>query len=114
MIFDQSRRRVGIQVLDYGTIADIDLLALDHRWYRDNNCEIFGVTFEVVGHRDDGAIAVANEDDLRGLVVQVGVGLGDVEPAERLRGGGDHHRQDGGRNSNQYSHCRTPWGCCHW
>ena len=51
----------------------------------------------VVGHGDDGVVAVAGQHHLRGLVEEFGVGLGDVEAAEGLRRGCGERDDGGGR-----------------
>ena len=74
VILDQARRRVGIEVFEQCIVSDVDLLALDEGGYRHHDRELLYRALEVVGHRDDRAIAVAHEHHLRGLVVQAGVG----------------------------------------
>ena len=84
-VLDQPRRRVGVEVIDQRLLADVDLLALEQRRHRNHDGELLRLALEVVRHRHHGAIAVAHQHDLRGLVEQLGVGLGDVEAAEAER-----------------------------
>ena len=63
-------------------VADVDLLPLEHGRHRDHHRELLRVALEVVGHGEHGAVAVAHQRDLRGLVEELRVGLGDVEAAE--------------------------------
>ena len=95
-VLDQPRRRIGVEVIDERLVADVDLLALQERRHRNDDGELLQVALEVVGHRHHRAIAVAHQHDLRGLVEQLGVGLGDVEAAEaeqRRRRPGDQRRE---------------------
>ncbi len=55
----------------------------------------FGSPAEVVGHRENGLVLVAHEHDLRGVIEEAGVRLGDVETAERADLG-VHERERGG------------------
>ena len=66
-------------------VADVDLLALEHRRDRHDQRELLELALVVVGHGEHGAVAVAHQHHLRGLVEQLGVGLGDVEAAEGER-----------------------------
>ena len=84
--------RVGVEVVEERPLADVDLLALEERRHRDDDGELLGIALEVVRHREDGAVAVAHQDHLRGLVEELGVGLGDVEAAEGLGRLGGHRR----------------------
>jgi len=86
-------------VLDDGAVGDPDLPLLEHRRHRHHDRELLGVAAEVVGHRDDGLAIVTGQDHLRGLVEQLRVGLGHVEPTERerARGGEDDREQRDGQ-----------------
>ena len=64
MIFDQARGCVGVQMLNNGTIADVDLFTLDHRRDRYDDRKVLGLAFEIVGHRDDRPVLVTYENDL--------------------------------------------------
>ena len=64
MVFDQSRRRVRIEMFDQRVVGNIDLLALDEGRYRNHHGEVFDGTLEVIRHRDNGTIAVAHKHDL--------------------------------------------------
>ena len=96
-------------MIDDRHVADVDLAAFDERRHRDHDGEVLDVAFEIVGHRQDRAIAVANQHDLRRTVEQFRVGLRDVETAERLRGQRHGERQRRGNGSNKYFHCLTPF-----
>jgi len=85
-------------VLDQRAIADPDLALLQHRRHRHHDGELLGIALEVVGHGQHALVLVAHEHDLRGLVEELAVGLGDVEAAEgqhRRRDGDDHEHGDG-------------------
>ena len=56
--------------------------ALENGRHRDHDRELLRVALEVVGHGEDGAVAVAHQHHLGGLVEELGVGLGHVEAAE--------------------------------
>jgi hypothetical protein len=81
-ILDESGRRVSIEVLDERFVTDVDLLSLEERGHGNHDRKLLQVALEVVDHRHHRPIAVTNEDDLRGLVEEFRVGLGDVEAAE--------------------------------
>ena len=63
-VFDEARGRVGIEVIDHCLVTDIDLAAFDERRHRDDDGKILDVTLEIIGHRDDCAVLVANENNL--------------------------------------------------
>ena len=87
-------------MIEEGPLGDVDLAAFEKSGDGDDDGELFQFALEVVRHGEDGAVAVAHQDHLRGLIEQLGVGLGDVEAAEG-RGGrrdeqkGGAERQDG-------------------
>ena len=87
-VLDESRRRVGVQMIEERPLGDVDLLALEEGGDGDDDGELFRIALEVVGHGEDRAVAVAHQDHLGGLVEQLGVGLGDVEAAEAEGGAG--------------------------
>ena len=91
-VLDQTRRGVGVEVIDQRLVADVDLLLLEEGRHRNDDGELLEVALEVVGHRQDGAVAVADQGDLRGAVKELGVRLGHVEPAEP-EGGGRREQQ---------------------
>ena len=78
----QSRRRIGIQVIDQGLVSNVDLPALDEGGYRDDHRELLWVAPKIVGHGDDGFVIVSDQDHLRGFVEELRVGLGHVESAK--------------------------------
>ena len=53
----------------------------------------------VIGHGEHGLVVVAGEHHLGGAVEELGVGLGDVEPAERQGGRGPRDGERGGDGS---------------
>ena len=81
-VFDETRRRVGVEMVDERPVADVDLLAPQERRHRHDDGELLQAALIVVGHRQHRPIAVAHEHDLRGAVEQLGISLGDVEAAE--------------------------------
>ncbi len=82
-VFDEARRGVGVEVLDERPLADVDLPARQERRHGNDDGELLRVAVEVVRHRQDRAVAVPHEDDLRGAVEELRVALGHVEAAER-------------------------------
>ena len=106
-VFDQTRRRKRVQVLQHGLVAHVDLLPLDERRDGDDHRELLEIAPKVVGHRDDRAVAVPHEHDLRGLVEQLGVGLGHVEAAEGI-GPSDAGREQAQHEERCYTSHRTP------
>ena len=93
-VLDQSRRRIGVEVVDDGLVADVDLVARQQRGHRDDDGEFARVALEVVRHGDHGAVAIPCEHHLRGAVEQCGVRLGDIETAERQGGRGRHEPEE--------------------
>ena len=63
-------------------LTDVNLILLQNRRHRNDDRELLRIALEVVGHRQHRAVLVTNEDDLRRLVVKLGISLGDVEAAE--------------------------------
>ncbi len=102
VILDQPQRRVGVQVVDRGRLDHADLLALDETRHRDHDGEFLRLALVVARHRDGGLGAVAGQDDLGGLVEQLGVGLGDVEAAEGGGGLGGELSRDGGERDGRF------------
>ncbi len=92
-IFDQPRRRVGVEVIDRLGIDDADLLALDEGRNRNHDGEFLRLALVVARHRNRGLISVAGQHHLRRFVEQLRVGLGDIEAAEGARRPGDELRQ---------------------
>ena len=96
-------------MVDEGLVADVDLLALQHRRHRNDDGKLLRVAPEVVGHRQHRAIAVAHQHHLGGAVEQLRVGARDVEAAEggkRIREQQDAHCE---RDDEQEAfHERTP------
>ena len=70
-VLDQPRGRVGVEVVEQGPLGDVDLLLLEEGRDGDDDGELLRIPLEVVGHGEDGAVAVARQDDLRGLVEQL-------------------------------------------
>ena len=64
MIFDESWCGVRVQVLDNGTISDVDLLTFDFRWHRYDDCEVIDIALEIIGHCNNSAIFIAHQHDL--------------------------------------------------
>jgi hypothetical protein len=71
VILDQPWRGIGVEVIDQGLVADMDLLTLQERRHRHHDRELLRTSLEVVHHRQDRAIAVADEDDLGRLVKEL-------------------------------------------
>ena len=69
-------------MIDERLVGDVDLSALDFRRHRNDHGEVARLALKIVGHRHHGAVAVADDDDLRGAVENLRVALGDVEAAE--------------------------------
>jgi hypothetical protein len=92
-VLDEPRRGERVEVIDRGAVADVDLVALQHDRHRHDERELARVALEVVRHREHGAIAVAHEHDLRGVVEQLRVAGGDEEPAERVRVSRERERE---------------------
>ena len=69
-------------MVDDFLIADMDLTFFDQCRNRDNHGKLFRIPFEVVDHGDDCLIVLPDQDDLRSLVKDLGVGLSDVEAAK--------------------------------
>ncbi len=90
-ILDQPRRGIGVEMIDGLGVDDADLVFLDEGRHRNDEGEFTGLALVVARHGDRGLLAVARENDLGGFVEQLGVGLGDVEAAERAR----RSRRDG-------------------
>ena len=82
-VLDQPRRRVGVEVLEQPAVADVDLLALQHRGHRHHQGELGERPAVVVAHGEHGAVSVAHQRHLRRLVEQLGVRLSHVESTER-------------------------------
>ena len=72
-------------MIDDFLVADVDLALFDERRHRDDDGEFLRIAFEVVHHGDHGLVVVADEHDLRRLVENFRVGLGDVKAAEAVR-----------------------------
>ena len=70
-------------MIDECLVPHVDLASLNRRRHRNDDRELLRVSLEIIHHRHDGAVAVPDEHDLRGLVEEFRVGLGDVEAAER-------------------------------
>ena len=85
VILDEPRRRVRVEVLEELRVADVDLLLLDRGRDRNHDRELLRVALEVASHRQHGAVAVADERDLRRPVKELRVRLRDVEAAEGAR-----------------------------
>ena len=79
-------------MLDDRPLAHVDLPLLEEGGHGHDDGELLGIALEVVGHGEHGLILVPRQDNLRCLVEQLGVGLGDVEAAE-----GEHRRRRGQR-----------------
>ena len=84
-------------MIDERFVADVNLLAPEKRRHRNHDRELLQISLEVVRHRHNGPIGVANQHHLRGLVEQFRIGLRDVEAAEpenRRRRPRDNRRHD--------------------
>ena len=91
-------------------VADVDLILLQHCRHGHDDRELLRISAEVVRHRQDGAVSVANEHDLRRLVEQLGVSFGYVETAkgaERRAPPREARGQSGCRN--QSFHVSPRW-----
>jgi hypothetical protein len=86
-------------MLDEGAVAHADLAALEHRRHGHDDGELSQLALVVVGHGEHGLVVVAGEHHLGGAVEELGVGLGDVEPAERQGGRGPRDGERGGDDS---------------
>ena len=81
-------------MIDERFVGDVNLSALDLRRHRDDDGEVARAALEVVGHRHDGPVLIADDDHLRGAVEDLRVALGDVEAAERVRVSRGEQRDD--------------------
>ncbi len=109
-VLDQPGRGVAVEVIDQRLLAT---------WICSRRMKVgtgittansVGLALEVVGHREHGAIAVAHQHDLRRAVEDAGVGLRDVEAAERAKGVSEpglkrQHQQSGDEET---THGRRP------
>ena len=74
-------------MVDHGAVGHHpDLAALQHVRHRHDQGELLEGALIVVDHGDHGPAVVPGEHDLRGLVEQPAVRLGDVHAAEGGRG----------------------------
>ena len=103
VVFGQPRCAVGVDALEQRLVADMDLLAFEHLGHGNDQRELPWIALVVVEHADHGALAVAHQDDLGGLVEQPGVGLADVEAAEGMRLGGGQAHGGGADQAGQYA-----------
>jgi hypothetical protein len=85
VVLNEPWRRVSVEMVDDFLIADMDLALFDQRRNRNNHGKFFRIPFEVVDHGDDCPIVVPGQDDLRSLVKDLRVGLGDVKAAKAKR-----------------------------
>src|SRR3954452_18166424 len=81
-------------MIDKRFVGDVNLPALDLRRNRNDDGEVAGVALEIVGHRHDGPILIADDYDLRRAVENLRVALRDVEAAKRVRLCGNEQRGD--------------------
>ena len=72
-------------MIDRRFVGDANLSALQNRRHRNDEREVFRFAFEVARHREDRAVLIAHEHDLRCVVEQLGVAARYVEAAERVR-----------------------------
>src|SRR5438552_461931 len=77
-------------------IANMYLVLFQKRRHWNNNGEFFRITFIIIGHPENGLVFVADQDDLRSLIVELGIRLGHIEPAKGI--GESWERQDAGQN----------------
>ena len=91
-------------MIDQGLVGDVDLPAGEKGGDGDDDGKLFQIALEVVRHGEDGVIFVAHQNDLGGLIEQLGVRLGDVEAAEGVGGGGREQEaaDDGGGNGEAF------------
>src|SRR5207237_9071579 len=99
-ILDEARRGVRVEMRDERTVTHADLSLFEHGRHRHDDREFFRIAFEVVRHRDDGLVLVPHENDLRGLIEELRVGLRDVEAAERQDGRRRDRHQDEAQSGN--------------
>ena len=92
MIFDQSRGGVGVEVVQYLGLADVNLAAAEHGRYRNHHREFARIAAIIILHGHHGAVIVPCEDHARAAVEEASVRLGDEEAAE----GRDTARPGGG------------------
>ncbi len=64
MILNEPWCRVCVEMFDQRAIGDIDLLTFDECRHRDDDGEILDVALEVVGHRDNSSVVVADKHHL--------------------------------------------------
>ncbi len=122
MVLHEPRRCVRIEVLNDGPVTDVDLLPLDHGWHRHDDRKVLDLAFEIIRHRDDGPVFVADEHNLGRLVKKAGVGARHIETAKGLCRRCNDDRQHGGGDGYQDLHYQTPLtlfsgralACCHW
>ena len=82
VVFDEARRRIGIQVVNQASLGDIDLSTFDKRRNGNDNGKIFDIALKVISHRYDGSVVVTNQHDLRRLVEKARIGPRDKEAAK--------------------------------
>lgn len=103
VVLDETRRRIRVQTLQELRVADVDLALFDRARHRDHDREVLRIALVVASHGHDRVVAVADEGDLRGAVIELRVRLRDVEAAESAgrprgeKGAGQAQGEDEGR-----------------
>jgi hypothetical protein len=85
VVLNEPWRRVSVEMVDDFFIADMDLALFDQCRNRNNHGKLFRIPFEVVDHGDDRLIVLPGQDDLRSLVKDLRVGLGNVKATKAKR-----------------------------
>ncbi len=84
-VLGEARRAVGIEALENPALADVDLPPLEHPRHRHDQRELRQFPAVVVRHGDDRLALAADEDHLRCLVEEGGIGFADEKATKRLR-----------------------------
>ena len=84
-VLDEPRGGERIEPIEDGGGEDLDVALLEHHRYRHHHREVVRRPVVSRAQREHGARPVAHEHGHRGVVGELGVGAGDVEPAERAR-----------------------------
>jgi hypothetical protein len=101
VVLGETRRAVGIDALEQLPIADVNLVAEERLWHRNDQRKLGQCTAVVVGHTDHRLAVATDQNDLRGLVEKSGVGLADVKPAKCCSGPGKEDESGERRDDNQ-------------
>jgi len=89
-------------------LGDVNLPAFYESRNGYDNGKVFYITLEIVSHRNDGSVLVANKDDLGRPVEKGGVGPGDKKATKGESVCTDSQRNGSRNYHDQVTHAHAP------